>query len=128
MTEAEQIAADVATCERALDLLLRAIIRHDDERAAARVGPPPIRLFAFEGIDVTRLGFEALTGDPVRHALRRGVRGIGRELYRLGGTTEAMLRSLYRVCDLDPVAEGRRLSITDHAWDGIGADNDRWWA
>ena len=128
MTEAEQIAADVAACERALDLLLRAIIRHDEERAAARVGPPVIRLFSFEGIDLTRLSFESLTDDPVRQALRRGVKAIGQELYRLGGGTGAMLQSLYRVCDLDPVTEGHRLSITDHAWDGIGSGPDRWWA
>lgn len=33
-----------------------------------------------------------------------------------------------KVADMDPAHAGRRASIIDHTWDGIGDDVGRWWS
>ncbi len=70
----------------------------------------------------------SIVRDPQRYALRAGVRTVGRQLFRLLNSTDALGDVLERVADLDPASYGRRASLMDHAWNGIGSDTDRWWS
>ncbi len=129
MTTEDTNKADLATCDRAITELLDAILAHDAARAAAQPQGGPFKIKTFDsskGLD--RLEFEALTGDPVRYALREGLRRVGAEVYRLGGSTEAMRECLERLCEKDREHGGRRGSILDAAWNGIGEGSDRWWS
>lgn len=62
---------------------------------------------------------DALLDHPVGEALRCAVTTLGRRLHEIGGT-KAMQDTLYRVAELDPANNARRIGIMDHRWDGIG--------
>lgn len=130
MTDVDQTHEDIAACDRALNELVSAIVAHDADRAARpRPDGERFKLVPFKAVaDLDRMGFEALTKDPVRAALREGVKRIGREIHRLGGGTGGMLDSLAKVVDLDPANAGRRGAIMDSAFNGIGTGDDRWWS
>jgi hypothetical protein len=64
-----------------------------------------------------KIRLDSLTADPVRYALRKQVRALGKELYQLLGNTNAMLVVAEELAAKD---FGYRMNIIDKAWDGIG--------
>lgn len=60
--------------------------------------------------------------DPVREALTHALRQCGKRLYEIGGL-DAMHEACGRQEDLSN--GGRRVSILDKRWDGIGTANGR---
>ncbi len=110
----------------ALAELVSAVIRDDDERAAARGLLAPsksVRLFRvldrLAGTDASRAAQEFFD-KPVREALRNAVRLLGERLYEVGGTA-TMEDALDQVADLDPETRDRRAAVMEHAWSGIGS-------
>lgn len=119
-------ATETARIEAALDALLTASIRDDRERPPSSVGGA-IRADVLINEAIERLTTwtpaqreaHALLQRPVSEALRQAVRTLGERLHELGGE-DLMLEVCDRVSALDPANEGRRSSIMDHRWDGIG--------
>jgi hypothetical protein len=66
-----------------------------------------------------------MTKDPFEGALLYALRGIGEELFLLGGTS-LMQAVLQEVAARDAENVGRRLSPADSQWDGIGNRRDCW--
>lgn len=121
---------DVRSAEAALDKLLSAIIAHDTARDREACGPIKATAFRFVSLDdaaLAQAAFDDLVRDPIRYSLRQGVKRLGRELHRLGGL-DAMSAAIERVADMDPRHAGRRGSIMDSAWNGIGEGTARWWS
>lgn len=110
----------------ALDALLKARLEHDQR--CDEMPPKPIKFVRFDNFDATRSRFEGIIEDPVRAALRRVMNDLGKELFKLVGSIEVMLAICNEVASRDPKREGRRLSIIDSAWNGIGDDRGRWWS
>lgn len=118
---------DLATCRRALDELVSAIIRHDRERSERRISDR-IEIVSFKALmDTERMNFRSVTTNPVRAALRLGVRKLAQEVYSIGGMG-AVHDAFERVTDMDAANEGRRMSIMDSAFNGVGSGDDRWWS
>ena len=59
---------------------------------------------------------------PVSELTRQGVRTLGERLFEIGGMA-LMHDVLERVSERDYPNAGRRTSIMDHRWDGIGRTN-----
>ncbi len=121
---------DVRSAEAALDKLLSAIIAHDavrDREARGPIKATPFRFVSLDDAALAQAAFDDLVRDPIRYSLRQGVKRLGRELHRLGGL-DAMSRAIDRVADMDPRHSGRRISIMDSAWNGIGEGAARWWS
>jgi hypothetical protein len=62
---------------------------------------------------------EQIIRDPVGETARMGVRALGERLHEIGGL-ELMQRVLDDVADRDKPNWGRRTSIMDNRWDGVG--------
>ena len=69
--------------------------------------------------------FSRVAEDPFEGALLFTLRGIGEELFSLGGT-RLMRKVLQEVAAHDPENEGKRLSPANSQWDGIGNQSDCW--
>lgn len=126
-------SADLAACEQALRELVTAIVDHDASRlprSSGSIKATPFRMVPIESLTLDRIAVKEILADPVRGALRQAVRRMGRELYRLKGSTDAMIFSYDKVADMDDdEAKGaRRAAIMDSAWNGIGEGDDRWWS
>jgi hypothetical protein len=80
----------------------------------------------FDDTDWTRLELEAIVKDPVRTALRRQLKDLGKRLYRALGNTKAMVSICEDVAARDPKRRSYRADIVDKAWDGIGEGSDIW--
>jgi hypothetical protein len=111
--------------EDALDAVLTAIHKHDAERPKG--GP----LKAYTWAEIADRGLvdsdvEELSEDPVGAALRQAVWRLGKKLYAVLGETRAMSGVLERVASRDPANYGKRVSIMDNRWEGIGKGNDVW--
>lgn len=118
--------------ERALDVLLRLAVDHQRARDAEAAPSPAITATPFVWRDPatlpTRVEREVtqLLRDPIGAACRQGIRRIGEHLFKTLDSTAGMSEAAENVAYLDPMHYGRRVSIVDHAWDGIGSDTDRW--
>jgi hypothetical protein len=124
----DQIAAPVITKDEHLALLklalkasLTARTEHDTREEQRRAKQPPrLKLTPWtcfgEKPDAT-IRLEAVARDPVRYALRKQVRDLGKELYQLLGNTNDMLEIAEEVAA--PNFQ-YRMNIIDKAWDGIG--------
>jgi len=117
--------------EDALDALLIAILneRRKRERDAAPMGSIPIMdAGADDGPIPTRMESAMLdiVENPVEGALTFALRQIGEHLFKVLGSTDAMLDLSERVCDRHPETANYRSSIIDHKWDGIGNAKDMW--
>jgi hypothetical protein len=110
--------------EDALDTLLTAIIKHERKRTS---NPAPITLRWLD-FSTEWLPGEMFLMDPIGRSLREGVKQLGKTLFALTGSTDAMRESCERVCDRDSAHWGRRADIIDKRWDGIGEGSDRWWS
>ena len=121
---------DTADVERALDALLQASIADDEMQPAGPIKATPFDWEAMErAVQMTRLDREIadLKRRPLRAAYRQAIRRIGQHVYGITGSTDGMRDVLERVAAMDPKREGYRATIMDHAWDGIGEGEDRWW-
>lgn len=113
--------------EVTLDALLRAAIEDD----AKRPSRPPVVFSAADlggGPIPTRLESDvrSLVTQPVGRACRQAIRRIGEHLFVTLGSTEPMAELVERVAAKDRKRYSHRISIIDHAWDGLGGGNDRW--
>jgi hypothetical protein len=118
-----------AELEDAIDAVLTELIAY---RLRPRCGPPePMKSIHFSKLldkpirSRRACSFLGVLRDPIEGAFLYTVRGIGEALFDLGGT-RSMKKSLENVAARDPANEGRRLSICDSRWDGIGAKPDIW--
>jgi hypothetical protein len=118
---------NLALIADALHAALTARIEHD-KRCADAPRSQPIKLVRFTDYDATRSRLEGIISNPVHAALRKVMHDLGKELFKLVGSTDAMLKVCNEVATRTPSHEGRCLSIIDHAWNGIGDDHDRWWS
>lgn len=109
--------------EDALDAVLTAIHKHDAEQPKR-----PLKAVSFAEIVERDIDsdVEELTEDPVGAALRQAVWRLGKKLYSILGETNAMSSVLERVASRDPANYGKRVSIMDNRWEGIGSGNDVW--
>lgn len=133
MSETRERPSTLPAIEDALHALVTAIGDHDAAQFEARASGPqePLRAIMLGDITMESIEADRLRGivrDPIRYALRVTLKGIGRDLFKVVGSTDAMLESLHRVADRDPVNAGRRGAIIDAAWNGLGDDGDRWWS
>ena len=117
--------------EDALAALLREIVMIDIARrsepvAGALMGTPLDLSSPIPTRDESFLSEVARR--PIDAALRRAVRFVGEMLFVDLGDTDAMVEIAERVSTRSKGYSGRWLSIIDHAWDGIGAGQDYWWA
>ncbi|MBK3397643.1 MULTISPECIES: hypothetical protein [Methylobacterium] len=118
--------------DKALDTLLSAIIAHDAKRDA-QPSETPLRANFVSFDDLAsfpprQADLGEMLADPIRYGLRETVIHLGRQIFRLSGSTDAMRDALERVAEMDPRHYGYRATIMDKAWDGIGDDKDRWWS
>jgi hypothetical protein len=112
--------------EAALDALLTAAITADGQpRHRPDRGPVSAGVLAGEIVERVATWTQAqreanaLLDRPVAEACRRSIRLLGKRLFEIGGLP-LMQDVLYRVAEMDRRAEGRRIAIMDHRWDGIG--------
>lgn len=122
--------ADPTEAERALDVLLRFVIEHPSAgkpSESATIAATPF-VWRDPSSFPTRAEREvtALLRDPVGAACRQGIRRIGEHLFKTLGGTAGMSTAAENAAAMDLAHYGRRASILDHAWDGIGTDAD-WW-
>ncbi len=128
------MSSDLDGLERALDALLATIIEEDRKAREAPIGALIAEVVTAESLErvgrMTRLDLDVadLARGPVRAACRQAVRRIGEHLFKVLGTTSAMSGLAERVAAWEPKQYGMRVSIIDHAWDGIGNGVDRWCA
>lgn len=127
-------ATELEKIEDALHRLLQAATEAD--RAPPLTpprGPISASVLALEAVDritswtPAQRDAAALFMNPVAEALRLAVRTLGERLHEIGGQ-QLMTEVLDRVAERDPEHWGRRVSIMDHRWDGIGrtADHPGW--
>ena len=123
----------LALLKLAIAANLTARVEHDRrQEAASRDRPIEFQVFSaadLMGADPNRLHLEDIIDDPVRMgAARATVRSWGSDLFNVLGTKDGMVEIAEEVADLDPPHWGYRINIIDKAWDGVGQDDDRWWA
>jgi hypothetical protein len=113
-----QVRSELSRIEQALDTLLTAIENHQPPTSEIRI------LSAAEFCKQSPV--ESLLNDPIGRALRLGIKKLGGRLHQLGGTD--LMRSVAeRVADMRCGFSGRRLSVMDHAFDGIGIGSKDFW-
>ena len=116
--------------ERALDALLTAMVNDEAQRPKPPMDGISAKVLDLKGPVPTRSEIEVtqLLREPVYAACRMAVRRLGEQAFTITGGTDGMRDVAERVADRTPALYGRRLSIMDGAWDGVGSDADRWWA
>ena len=67
-----------------------------------------------------------LVAQPIIMSLKRTLKEVGQLLYDRVGSTGELLKIAEQIADRDPDNYGRRMSPIDSAWNGVGADDDRW--
>ncbi len=120
-TEIDRADAEVEKLAAVLDAILTELVAYRLSRPAPA---GPIRLV--EGGNGRRDAlFSRILADPFEGALLFALRGVGEELFRLGGTS-LMRAVLIAVARLDAENESQRLSPADAQWDGVGDRDDQW--
>jgi hypothetical protein len=123
-SEIDGADAEVEKLAAVLDVILTELVAYRLSRPAPA---GPIRLIG--ALDTGRgqrdALFSRILDDPFEGALLFALRGVGEELFRLGGTS-LMRAVLIAVARLDAENESRRLSPADAQWDGVGDNDDRW--
>jgi hypothetical protein len=113
-----QARAELCRIEEALDALLTACENHQ---------PPASEIRILSTAEFCKQSpVESLLNDPIGRALRLGIKKLGGRLHQLGGT-DFMRSVAERVADMRDGFFGRRLSVLDHAFDGIGAGSKDFW-
>jgi hypothetical protein len=112
-----QVRSEPSRIESALDVLLTACENHQ---------PPATEIRILSAAEFCRRSVESMLNDPIGRALRLGIKKLGGRLHELGGTN--LMRSVAeRVADMRRGFAGRRLSMLDHAFDGIGIGSNDFW-
>lgn len=115
MSDRSETAREIGRIVAALDTLLAAI-----EARSIATPSRASRIAVFSVADLARRSpIESMLDDPVGRALRLGIRRLGERLDQLGGFP-LMQDITERVADMSPRHAGRRLSILDFAFDGVG--------
>jgi hypothetical protein len=116
--------------ENALDTLLTALLKERErQRKAAQSKPIELRvitcadLVAMPVFSDQEAWQERILEHPLGGALELAIHEIGEVLFKKGGT-DLMRDSLERVSARHPKTYGKRVSICDVQWDGIGG---KWW-
>ena len=110
--------SELRRIEQALHVLLTACEAHQ---------PPAAEFRILSSAEFLRLSpVESLLDDPVGRSLRLGIKKLGERLHALGGT-DAMHRAVNRVAEMRSGFAGRRLSVLDHCFDGIGLGSNDFW-
>ena len=123
-------AERLAKVEDALHELLTAIVSHDYQRPDQP--KPALRVMSFAEICAAPIlsrsqeELERIIDDPVARALRYAVRRLGEELYRVVGSTQAIVDVAERIAYRDEKLRVVRLHILDKWFSGIGAGDDVW--
>jgi hypothetical protein len=109
----------------ALDRLLSAMIEHDKQRDKERSGTPAATPFqALTKLEdlPTRAESEikALLKTPVRSALKQAVRRLGEVTFQVTSDLGQMQDIAEAAASRDDRHYGRRASIINSAWNGIG--------
>ena len=110
--------SELRRIEQALHVLLTACEEHQ---------PPATDFRILSSAEFVRLSpINSLLDDPVGRSLRLGIKKLGERLHHLGGTA-LMHRAVNRVADMRSGFGGRRFSVLDHAFDGIGLGSNDFW-
>jgi hypothetical protein len=117
----------VALVKDALDATLTARLAYDKWQEAT-IGPGELKFMQMNDTDWDRLRLEGMVKDPITKAIRKQIKDLGKELFKLLGTTDAMRATLEEVADRLPKHYSWRVTILDKGWDGIGDGADRWWS
>jgi hypothetical protein len=119
MTQAEHLAL----LKQAVVANIEARIEHD-KREEAKQRPPGTTIKAHTlGDDWDRLRLESLIRDPVRHALRKQLKKLGKQIYAVNGIA-AMHDIIEDVSVSAAKAHGVNYSwvgaVISKAWNGVG--------
>jgi hypothetical protein len=120
----------LAEIESALDTLLTALLKEREKQRKALLSKP-IEFRVISCADLVQMPVlsdqeawqERIIEHPVAGALELAIHEIGEVLFKRGGT-DLMRDTLERVSARHPKTCGKRLSICDVQWDGIGG---KWW-
>ena len=122
--------AEVARIEQALGALLSAMI--DDEERWPEPALYHIKAMPYDPSKPVRTRAEMEVGqllqEPVYFACRLAVRRLGERLHSIAGGTDGMRQTAYRVTRSHPTRDAPILGMIESAWDGVGSENDRWFA
>ena len=80
------------------------------------------------GADDNWLELDEIIADPIRRALKAQMKHLGKRLYAVVGSTDAMREVCEEVANYNPKRWGTRTDIMDKNWNGVGDGNDRWWS
>jgi hypothetical protein len=76
-----------------------------------------------------KLNLDGIIEDPTRRALKDQLKQLGRRLFDVVGSLDAMRDVAEEVASMKPRNWGTRIDIIDKNRDGIGDDvRGRWWA
>ena len=117
----------VADIEAALDALLAAI----EADAAREIDGHPVNVDILSLAEIMRTEPDVfrvaeLAENPVGRSCRESIKSLGKALFRVGGSTDAMREVMERVAERSPAKRYRRLNLLDKWWNGIGAGADVW--
>ncbi|HEY7301267.1 MAG TPA: hypothetical protein VH684_25535 [Xanthobacteraceae bacterium] len=126
-------AEHVALLKQAIAANLDAREEHAKRQAAARAHEPPdFKLINCADLMRTpweKLNLDGIIEDPTRRALKDQLKQLGRRLFDVVGSLDAMRDVAEEVASMKPRNWGTRIDIIDKNWDGIGDDaRGRWWA
>jgi hypothetical protein len=122
------LSKPLAEIENALDTLLTALLK---ERAREWKAAKPTELRVISAADLVQMPIlsdqeawqERIIEQPLAGALELAIHEIGEVLFKKGGT-DLMRASLERVASRRRKTYGKRISICDVQWEGIGG---KWW-
>jgi hypothetical protein len=120
-----------ALLKRAVIANLTARLDHDKRLAEAAQGKP-VEATIWNGGDLLRADVDWLYLDdvikvPIRKALRKQLKDLGKRLFRLLGNTEEMLTIAQEAAEATG-EWGYAIDVVDKTWDGIGSKTDVWTA
>lgn len=126
MTKPATDDAEIDELAAALEAILTELVEY---RLSRPGNPDSLRLVRVPVSEEERRTalFSHIVADPFEGSLLFTLRGVGEALFAIGGT-RLMRNVLLEIAGRDPENEPQRLSATDKQWDGIGANDDRWFA
>lgn len=126
MTKPATDDAEIDELAAALEAILTELVEY---RLSRPGNPDSLRLVRVPVSEEERRTalFSHIVADPFEGSLLFTLRGVGEALFAIGGT-RLMRNVLLEIAGRDPENEPQRLSVTDKQWDGIGANDDRWFA
>jgi hypothetical protein len=118
----------LAAIEDALDQLLTHLLQEREKEGKRRLASGrPSALRAFSVAELVAMPIksdeeiwrETIINNPICGALEFAIHEVGEALFQRGGT-DLMRDVLERVASCHPKSYGRRVSVLDCKWDGIG--------